>query len=74
MKIWLDAQLPPGLCSWLASEYGIEAEPVRSLGLRDAKDSEIFAAARETGVVIMSKDADFAGLVRLTLQIQTGTS
>lgn len=63
MKVWLDAQLPPGLCTWLASEYGLDAEPVRSLGLRDAKDTEIFAAARDAGVLIMSKDADFADLV-----------
>lgn len=60
MRIWLDAQLPPGLCSWLEEEFDVQAEAVRDLGLRDAKDPEIFAAARERGAVVMSKDADFA--------------
>ena len=65
MRIWVDAQLPPGLCPWLRSEYGLEAEAIRGLGLRDAADSEIFQAARGAGAVIMSKDADFAELVRV---------
>ena len=60
MRIWLDAQLPPGICSWLEKEFDVQAEAVRDLGLRDAKDPEIFAAARERGAVVMSKDADFA--------------
>ena len=64
MKLWVDAQLPPGLCPWLRSEYGLEAVAVRTLGLRDAEDIEIFQAAGEAGTVIMSKDADFAELVR----------
>lgn len=64
MKVWVDAQLPPGLCPWLHSEYGLEAVAVRELGLRDAEDAEIFRAAGEAGAVIISKDADFAELVR----------
>lgn len=64
MRIWLDAQLPPGLCSWLEKEFDVQAEAVRDLGLRDAKDSEIFAAARERGAVVMSEDAELANLVR----------
>ena len=63
MRLWVDAQLPPGLCRWLHSEYGLETVAVRTLGLRDAEDSAIFDAAREAGAVIMSKDADFAELV-----------
>ena len=65
MKIWLDAQLPPALCEWLEAEFGVEAEAVRSLGLRDAEDLAIFEAAREAGAVVMSKDADFVDLLRL---------
>jgi predicted nuclease of predicted toxin-antitoxin system len=64
VKVWLDAQLPPALCSWLHSEFAIEAEAIRDLGLRDAEDLEIFEAAREAGVAVMSKDADFVELVR----------
>jgi predicted nuclease of predicted toxin-antitoxin system len=65
VKVWLDAQLPPDICSWLTSEFGLEAEPVRELGLRDADDLVIFHAARDASVtIIISKDADFGELVR----------
>ena len=37
--------------------------PVRALGLRDSLDPPIFAAARAAGVVMMTKDADFAEMV-----------
>ena len=43
--------------------FCIEAQAVRDLGLRNAKDSVIFKAAREAGVVVMSKDEDFRLLV-----------
>jgi predicted nuclease of predicted toxin-antitoxin system len=47
------------LARWLSSEFGIEAKPVRELGLRDAGDREIFLAAREMGAVVMTKNSDF---------------
>lgn len=31
--------------------------------MRDAEDDEIFQAAREAGVVVMSKDSDFLNLL-----------
>lgn len=63
MKIWIDAQLPPTLANWLAETFGLEASALRDLGLRDAQDMEIFAAARAENVVIMTKDSDFIDLV-----------
>lgn len=33
--------------------------------MRDADDSRIFFAAREAGVIVMTKDRDFADLVHL---------
>ena len=36
MKFWLDAQLPPALARYLAEAFGVEAQVVRDLGLRDA--------------------------------------
>jgi predicted nuclease of predicted toxin-antitoxin system len=36
---------------------------LRELGLRDAKDIEIFEAARQPNIVIMTKDSDFVDLV-----------
>ena len=63
MILWLDAHLPPGLVPWLRMRFELEAVPVRELGLRDAEDAEIFAAARKAGVVVMTKDSDFGELL-----------
>ena len=64
MTLWLDAQLPPVLAAWLTHQFGVVAVPVRDLGLRDAPDIRIFRRARQARAVVMSKDADFAHLVR----------
>jgi len=64
MKIWVDAQLSPAIAAWINRTFDdIEAESVRSLGLRDATDSEIFEAAKKTDAVVMSKDDDFIHLI-----------
>ncbi|MBD2655224.1 MULTISPECIES: DUF5615 family PIN-like protein [Synechocystis] len=63
MNIWVDAQLPPTLADWLSSSFDLEAAALRDLGLRDAKDIEIFDAARVANSVIMTKDSDFVDLV-----------
>jgi predicted nuclease of predicted toxin-antitoxin system len=41
----------------------VEASSLRELGLRDAKDIEIFEAARAANAIIMTKDSDFVDLV-----------
>ncbi len=48
---------------WLTSEFQVEAMALRDLGLRDASDTQIFNAAREQAVVIVTKDSDFVDLV-----------
>jgi len=64
MTIWIDAQLSPALAAWVNRTYDdLQARSVRSLGLRDAEDAEIFRAAREAEVVVMSKDSDFLHLL-----------
>jgi predicted nuclease of predicted toxin-antitoxin system len=63
MKIWLDAHLSPALAEWLEVNYAIEAAALRDLGLRDATDQSIFQAARQSDVVVMTKDRDFVDLV-----------
>lgn len=66
MKIWLDAQLPPSLASWIQSQsWDLEAVPVRTIGLRSASDAEIFRQAREFGAVVMTKDKDFIRLLEI---------
>jgi predicted nuclease of predicted toxin-antitoxin system len=44
--VWTDAHLSPALAPWLGDAFGVEAAPLRELGLRDAEDTAIFAAAR----------------------------
>jgi predicted nuclease of predicted toxin-antitoxin system len=61
---WIDAQLPPSLAPWLTETFGVPTQSLRFLGMRDAEDGQIFAAARRTGqVVIVSKDSDFIELI-----------
>jgi predicted nuclease of predicted toxin-antitoxin system len=52
MKIWVDAQLPPTLASWVTNTFAIQAFSLKGIGLRDAKDIEIFEAARIANVII----------------------
>lgn len=62
MTLWIDAQLSPALASWITENLGVEAQPLRDLGLLRARDREIYLAAREAGAVIMTKDRDFLTL------------
>jgi predicted nuclease of predicted toxin-antitoxin system len=59
LTIWIDAQLSPDLALWLTEQFRVEARAVRDVHLRDAKDLEIYEAARRAGAVVMTKDADF---------------
>ncbi len=63
MKFWVDAQLPPTLALWLVEQHSVEAYALRDLGMRDATDAEIFSAARQASIVVISKDSDFVDLV-----------
>ena len=48
---------------WVTDTFAIEAFSLRDIGLRDAKDIEIFEAAKIANVIIMTKDSDFVDLV-----------
>jgi len=61
--IWVDAHISPAVAQWVSSELGHPARSVRDLGLRNAKDKDIFAAARQANAVVMTKDADFVEIV-----------
>jgi len=63
VKFWIDAQLPPLLAAWVSEQFNVEAYSLKSLGLRDAADAEIFKAAQQQGIVIISKDSDFVEMV-----------
>jgi len=63
MTLWLDAQLPPQLATWIQQTLSVDAIALRELGLRDATDSTIFEAAKKAHAVLISKDSDFVELV-----------
>ncbi|MBM3790580.1 MAG: hypothetical protein FJW35_09560 [Acidobacteria bacterium] len=63
MIFWLDAHLSPAIASWISQEFSVSAVAVRDLGLQNAKDRQIFFAARQANAVVMTKDADFVHLV-----------
>jgi predicted nuclease of predicted toxin-antitoxin system len=56
----------PFIAAWINTNFlELSAKSLRSLGLRDAKDYEIFLQAREADAVLMSKDQDFVKLIGL---------
>jgi len=63
MNIWIDAQLPPSLANWISNNFEVKAVSLKEISLRDAKDIEIFEAARFANAVIITKDSDFIDLV-----------
>jgi predicted nuclease of predicted toxin-antitoxin system len=63
VKIWLDAQISPLIAQWLSATHNVEAIAIKDLGLRDALDRDIFAAARAVKAVVLTKDRDLVDLV-----------
>ena len=61
--IWVDAHISPAVAKWISAELGHPACSVRDLGQRNAKDKDIFAAARQASAIVMTKDSDFAEMV-----------
>lgn len=61
--IWVDAHLSPAIAAWITDNFEVTAIALRDLGLRDAEDPEIFAAAKARKVIVMTKDKDFVDLV-----------
>jgi predicted nuclease of predicted toxin-antitoxin system len=64
MKLWLDAQLSPEMAVWITEHFGYDAVAVRNVGLRNASDIEIFKAAKQADVVLITKDSDFSHLIQ----------
>jgi predicted nuclease of predicted toxin-antitoxin system len=63
MSLWLDEHLSPQLADWIARTLGFEAIPIRDLGLARASDREVFNAAGRADAIILTKDADFVGIL-----------
>jgi predicted nuclease of predicted toxin-antitoxin system len=63
VKFWIDEQLPPATCLWLAESHAVEAATLEMLGLLSSPDDAIFTLLRQPGNVIVTKDDDFIDLV-----------
>lgn len=63
MTIWIDAQLSPAIALWTNKNFAVHAVAVRDVGLRDAEDIDIFLAAKQANVIVMTKDRDFVDLL-----------
>jgi predicted nuclease of predicted toxin-antitoxin system len=63
LRVLVDEQLPPSFVRRLAAS-GCDAVHVRALGLANAADRAIYAAATRRRAAVLSKDGDFADLVR----------
>lgn len=63
MKLWIDVQLPPSLCGWIQTEFGVTSSHVQDIGLREADDTDVFAALKHDGDVVFTKDEDFIDIV-----------
>lgn len=58
MNFLVDAQLPPALARWIASQ-GHQASHVFDFGFHTADDPVIWERARNEKAIIISKDEDF---------------
>jgi len=63
MKIWLDAQLPTQLATWMSLECSVDALAMGDIGLWDATDKTILEAARKANALLISNDSDFVEMV-----------
>lgn len=63
MAIWLDNHLSPKLAAWIAETFERPCVQIRDLGLARAADTEIFSAAHDKALILITKDRDFAELV-----------
>ena len=63
MIVWIDAQFSPAIAEWLTNTFSVDAVAIRDLKLRQAKDKEIFDAARLNNAIVMTKDSDFVLLL-----------
>lgn len=65
MKIWIDAQISPGVAAWINESFKFEASSLRGIGLRDADDLTIFQQAKAANIIFITKDSDFVDLVQV---------
>jgi predicted nuclease of predicted toxin-antitoxin system len=65
VRFLIDTNLPAALADWIAGK-GHVCDHVLRIGMAQAKDVALWRRTEETGETIVSKDEDFADLVRRT--------
>jgi len=63
-EVWIDMNLPTSMSRWMHERTGHDCAHFHELGLGTSTDQHAFERAREPGAVVLTKDADFADLVR----------
>jgi predicted nuclease of predicted toxin-antitoxin system len=64
MLIWIDAQISPAIAAWINTNFpSLTAQSVRSQGLVNSDDEEIFLKARQANAIVLTKDIDFTYLL-----------
>ena len=63
-EYWVDANLPPQLAKWLKEKFSVNAVSLKDLSFLQASDKEIYFQASKKPVIILTKDEDFAELLR----------
>ena len=63
MTLWIDAQISPEIASFITWNFNITCIAIRDLGLKEATDKDIFFAAKEANIVLITKDSDFIDLL-----------
>lgn len=64
-EYWIDANLPPQLADWLNEKFSVQAFSLKELGMLKTADKEIYNLASKKNIIILTKDEDFAELLRL---------
>jgi predicted nuclease of predicted toxin-antitoxin system len=62
MRFLVDAQLPPALARWIATQPGHTADHVADVLAATERDTTIVSHAVANNAVIVTKDADFLNL------------
>jgi predicted nuclease of predicted toxin-antitoxin system len=62
VKFLVDNQLPPALARWIARQSGCSSFHVADKGMSEFSDADIWHFAADHGLVLVSKDEDFANL------------
>ncbi|MCU0335279.1 MAG: DUF5615 family PIN-like protein [Chitinophagaceae bacterium] len=63
-EIWLDCHLSPILAKWLSEELKMTVRSCYTLQATNFTDRQFYETAKSAGqIIIVSKDADLAGLV-----------